>query len=199
MKPNINIRPSYAFVVDGETEIWYLQMLKRNEKQLNVAIKPELAQKKSLKEQYDQVCSLAEYYEKVFWVVDLDTYIREKRVSHKSNKIEDLEQYKSKIPDNVIFIANTPCLELWILLHVCNTTRYFDCCDDVIKEIRKIPELNTYDKSQKYFTQANDIYKRLRKYLPAAKENARRLPDIDFQNIERATCQMYKIFDVLNL
>ena len=74
-----NIRPSYAFVVDGETEIWYLNMLKRNEKHLQIAIRPELAQKKSLQEQFNQVCLLSEDYPTVFWVVDIDTYIRENR------------------------------------------------------------------------------------------------------------------------
>lgn len=197
MKPNI--RPSYAFVVDGETEIWYLNMLKRNEKQLKIAIKPELAQKKSLQEQFDQVCSLADDYPTVFWVVDIDTYIREKRVNPQSAKIKDLASFKSKIPKNVVFIANTPCFEIWVLLHLMNTSRYFDCCDAVIHEIHKSREFSTYEKTQRYFTQANDIYKRLRQYLSIAKKNARRLPDIDFTNIERGTCQMFKIFDVLNL
>jgi hypothetical protein len=34
--------PSFAFVVDGETEIWYLEMLKRNERGINLRIKPEM-------------------------------------------------------------------------------------------------------------------------------------------------------------
>lgn len=38
--------PTFAFVVDGETEIWYLYMLKRNEQPLKINIKPELPQKK---------------------------------------------------------------------------------------------------------------------------------------------------------
>jgi hypothetical protein len=35
---------TYSFVVDGETEIWYLQMLKRNERQLKLNIEPKLPQ-----------------------------------------------------------------------------------------------------------------------------------------------------------
>lgn len=197
MRPNI--RPSYAFVVDGETEIWYLQMLKRNERRLNIAIKPELAQKKSLEEQYAQVCSLAKDYLKVFWIVDIDTCIKEVRENPKSSKVKDLASYVETIPDNVVFIANTPCFEFWVLLHLQNTSRYFDCCDAVIREIRKHKEFATYEKTQRYFTQPNDIYKRLRQYLPAARNNAKGLPDMDFDNIERGTCQMYKIFDDLGL
>lgn len=41
-RPRIPIRKTYAFVGDGETELWYLQMLKKNEKRLTVTIKPEL-------------------------------------------------------------------------------------------------------------------------------------------------------------
>lgn len=194
-----NIRPSYAFVVDGETEIWYLNMLKRNEKHLQIAIRPELAQKKSLQEQFNQVCLLSEDYPTVFWVVDIDTYIRENRENPRLAKIRELADFKSKIPENVVFIANTPCFEIWILLHLMNTGRYFDCCDAVIREIRKHKEFSSYEKTQRYFTQGNDIYKRLRQYLSFAKANASRLPEIDFDEIERGVCQMYKIFDVLKL
>jgi hypothetical protein len=41
---------TYSFVVDGETEIWYLQMLKRNERQLKLNIEPKLPQRKSIDE-----------------------------------------------------------------------------------------------------------------------------------------------------
>lgn len=65
-------------MVDGETEIWYLQMLKRNERNLRVTIKPEIPQKKKLEDQYKLVCDLANSeYECVFWIVDLDTVIKE--------------------------------------------------------------------------------------------------------------------------
>ncbi len=41
---------TFAVVVDGETEVWYLQMLKRNERKLNVNIEPKLPSKKSISE-----------------------------------------------------------------------------------------------------------------------------------------------------
>jgi len=40
------VPPTFAFVVDGETEIWYLQMLKRNERQLRLNIEPGKCQQK---------------------------------------------------------------------------------------------------------------------------------------------------------
>jgi|GEM_PF-6718937 len=34
-KKKINIKPNFAFLIDGENEIWYFNMLKRNEKNKN--------------------------------------------------------------------------------------------------------------------------------------------------------------------
>ncbi|WP_040626672.1 hypothetical protein [Mucilaginibacter paludis] len=42
---------TYAVVVDGQTEMWYLQMLKRNEPNCTITVKPELPKKKTLDDQ----------------------------------------------------------------------------------------------------------------------------------------------------
>lgn len=47
--------PQIAVLVDGETEFWYLQMIKRNEKAIKVAIKPEIPQHKKLSKQFEQI------------------------------------------------------------------------------------------------------------------------------------------------
>ena len=74
------LRNSFACVVDGETEIWYLNMLKRNEPSMkNISIRPELPQKKTLEEQFKQVQTLAESYTAVFWIIDTDTIISNER------------------------------------------------------------------------------------------------------------------------
>lgn len=62
-KIKIESVPVFAFVVDGKAEVWYLQMLKRNEqnsRNVQVRIKPEIPQKKSIKEQYNLAISLSE-------------------------------------------------------------------------------------------------------------------------------------------
>lgn len=43
-------KKAYAIVVDGETEVWYFQMLKRNETSLQVNIEPQIPIKKKLEE-----------------------------------------------------------------------------------------------------------------------------------------------------
>ena len=70
-------RKTYAFVGDGETEQWYLQMLKKNETILTVTIKPELPQDKSIEDQFAYVQELSVVHDKVFWMVDLDVIIRD--------------------------------------------------------------------------------------------------------------------------
>ncbi len=61
----------YAFVVDGESEQWYIQMLQRNEK-IRLRMSPEIPDKKSVSDQFARVIELATDYQKVFWIVDLD-------------------------------------------------------------------------------------------------------------------------------
>jgi hypothetical protein len=59
--------PAFALVVDGETKVWYFQMLKRNERALRVNIKPEIPSRKSIEEQYNLVRDLSgKEYTKVF-------------------------------------------------------------------------------------------------------------------------------------
>ncbi len=193
------IHTTFAFVVDGKTERWYLDMMKRNERALHIAIKPELAIKKTVDEQFKQVCKLSKDYYKVFWIVDIDTYIKEYRENPKTTKITQLEKAIKKLPSNAFFIANTPCLEYWILLHIKKTSRYYSNCDAVMAEIRKYSPLEKYEKTEKYYTQTNDIYARLKPYLTNARENAQKLPSFDIQKMEQGVCEMFKIFDKLGI
>ena len=45
---NIPTKQSFAVVVDGETEKWYLEMLKQNEPDVLFNITPKILQKKNL-------------------------------------------------------------------------------------------------------------------------------------------------------
>lgn len=82
-KPRLPFRPAYAMVVDGETEIWYFQMLKQYEEKYNsirLNIKPEIPQKKDLKSQFELVKELlGAEFNRVYWIVDFDTILKETR------------------------------------------------------------------------------------------------------------------------
>ena len=193
-------RPSFAIVVDGETEVWYFQMLKRNELSLQVNIEPKIPHKKKLSEQYEKVCELAEDYTKVIWVIDLDSPIKESRETKKGNKtpIQKLKEYLQIIEekyDNVITILNNPCLEYWFLLHFEQTTRYFRNCSDAEKQLKK--HLSGYEKTPKYFTkQDNDIYLKLKSYLQTAIDNAKKTNRDTLDDLERAICEMNLFFEI---
>lgn len=64
---NIPTKQAFAVVVDGETEYWYLEMLKRNEPNILFDITPKILQKKNIDQQYKSVTELSEEeYDKVF-------------------------------------------------------------------------------------------------------------------------------------
>ena len=186
---------TYAIIVDGKTEVWYFQMMKRNEPSLQVNIEPKIPQKKKLSEQYEKVLELAENYTKVFWVIDLDVVIVESKKG-KTNQIKKLEDYLNALKknENVITILNNPCLEYWFILHFNQTTKYFSQCKEVEAELKK--SLKDYEKTQKYFTKKHDdIYLRLKSKLSTALINAQKTKREDFKEIERAICEMNLFFE----
>lgn len=192
-------RPSYAIVVDGETEVWYLNMLKRNEQNIRVNIKPEIPNKKSVEEQYDLVCDLSnKEFTKVFWIVDLDTIIKEENEAPKgkTSPLKAFENYRTDLNknyENVIVIVNNPCLEFWFLLHFEKTARYFTNCSNAEAELKK--HFKNYAKTRRFFTKQNDdIYLKLRPHLKTAIENAIALGTFDSNNPKKAMCEMELLF-----
>jgi hypothetical protein len=193
------VPPTFAFVVDGETEIWYLQMLKRNERQLRLNIEPKIPQRKSIEEQFNLVVDLSEReYWKVFWLIDLDAIIKESRETPKGKKtpLQVFIEFRKIIKreyKNVIFIINNPCLEFWFILHFEKTSKLFDTCAKAETELKK--HLKDYEKTQKYFTkQDNDIYIKLKRFLKTAINNSESLGQFDMDEQTKAICEMHLLF-----
>ena len=198
---NIPTKQSFAVVVDGETEYWYLQMLKHNEPNIPFKIRPQILQKKNIKQQYELVTELSEEeYDKVFWIVDLDVLLKEER--EKKNNTSSLQKFLNYWQqllkqEKVVVIVNNPCLEYWFLLHFEKTTKIFTTCIDVEKEVSR--HLKGYEKTEKFFKKDNDIYKQLKPYLQTAKENATALGSFDTYNHSKAMCEMPLLFQELKL
>lgn len=194
------IKPKIAFVVDGECEFWYIQMLKRNEKSLNVDLKPEIPQRKKLLDQYTKVIELSKDYDKVFWIIDFDVIISETRKAKKGAEtaLQEFKRYYIDIEkrfENIFTIVNNPCLEFWILLHYQTTSKYFDNCDSATKELKK--HLTNYEKTQSYYTkQDNDIYLKLKPNLIKAISNAKKLKELDFENPHTAISEMQIFYEI---
>jgi hypothetical protein len=196
--------PTFAFVVDGATEVWYLQMLKRNERHLRINIKPEIPTKKSITDQYKLVKDLLDKeYTKVYWLVDLDNILKESREAPRGRKtsLQIFNEYRQVLlnnHDNVEVLVNNPCLEFWFLVHFINSSKNLSSCTKAEKELKK--HLPGYEKTQRFFTrQDHDIYTKLKPLLPAAIKHASQLGTFDQREQQRAVCEMYQLFSTSEL
>lgn len=196
-------RIKFAVVGDGECESWYIQMLKRNERSINVDLEPKIPQKKKLSDQFSKVVALGNDYDKVFWIVDFDVINAETRLARKGEKtaLQEFKEYCNKIEainrdageQKIVVIINNPCLEYWFLLHFEATSKYFSTCNDAAARLKRY--LPDYEKTQAYYTRQNDdIYLKLRPKLPHAIENAHRLGAFDLQNPHLGMTQMHLFF-----
>ena len=199
---NIPTKQAFAVVVDGETEKWYLEMLKQNEPDVLFNITPKILQKKNINQQYELVASLSEDdYDKVFWIVDLDVLLKE--ALEKKGNSSSLQQFlnywcKLSKQDKVVVIVNNPCLEYWFLLHFQKTNKVFTACTDAEKQVSQ--HLKGYEKTEKFFKKSNnDIYKQLKPYLQTAVSNAIALGTFDPYNHSKAMCEMPLIFQALQI
>lgn len=193
------IKPNFAIVVDGETEVWYLQMLKRNERSINVNIEPKIPQRKKLSEQFETVIKLSQDYTKVFWIIDLDVILKETKEAKLGNKtaLQSFLDFKKTISEqykNIVLIINNPCLEFWLLLHFETTNEKFNNCAEATNLLKK--HLPSYKKTGKYYTkQDNDIYLQLKPYLPTAIKNAKDLKLFDVENPNNPISEMHLFFE----
>lgn len=195
-------KKTYSIIVDGKTEVWYLQMLKENEDIPRIDIKPELPKKKKLSEQFVSVLENSKVYDEVIWLIDLDTILKETREAKSGSKtaLQELRDYKSKIDKNIetqnveIFV-NSPCLELWLLLHFEPIGKFYSKCTDVEKRLRK-SYLTNYEKSEKFHKKrGNDIYNLLSNRKQTVIENSKKLGEFDIENPNKSISEMYKIFE----
>lgn len=195
-------KSAYAFVVDGECEKWYLEMLRENEKDKNLTIKPELKQKMTVEQQYERVIQLIkDGYDKVFWIIDFDTLNKEQNEAKKGkNILQEFNKYYSKIKANkkAVVIINNPCLEYWLFLHYRQTSKFYKDYNSLLPDLKKF--LPDYEKSERYYKKKNnDIYKRLLPNLAFAMDNAKRLSDFDIENTQIGLTQMQFIFEELKI
>jgi hypothetical protein len=198
----IQTKQAFAVVVDGETEYWYLQMLKQNEPDVLFNITPKILQKKNINQQYELVTELSEEeYDKVFWIVDLDVLLKEER--EKKGNTSSLQQFLNywqqlSKQNKVVVIVNNPCLEYWFLLHFQKTNKVFTACAGAEKQVSQY--LKDYEKTEKFFKKSNnDIYKQLKPYLQTAVSNATALVTFDTHNHSEAMCEMPLLFQALQL
>jgi len=204
MRRTKKLQPSttIGIVVDGETEYWYFQMLKRNERHLRLNIKPEIPHKKCIEDQYKLVLKLAQDYTFVFWIVDLDVILKESEKTKKGKEtpIQKFNKLREKISacKNIEVLVNNPCLEMWFLLHFAPTTRQYIDCLTLLSTLKK--HLPDYEKSQTYYTkQDHDLYLKLRPKLSHAISNAKLVGGYTFDTPENSISEMNTFFESTQL
>lgn len=200
----ITVKSKYAIVVDGDTEFWYIQMLKRNEKLVSFDLKPEIPQRKKISEQYNKVVELSKDYDKVYWIIDFDVINKERREAKKGGKtaLQELKEYTNNITKKysnvVIVIINNPCFEYWLLLHFEFTSKFYTSYSDLVKQLKKY--LPDYHKSQVYYTKQNkDIYLQLSSQLQTAITNAKKLKEFDLDNPNTGVSQMHFLLENIGI
>lgn len=194
-------RKIFSIIVDGDTEVWYFQLMKQEEK-MRFDISPRVPLRKTIEEQYETVCENACIYDHVYWILDLDVIIKEykQRSKTKLPALEKLKKYVKKIESNerITLLINNPCLEYWFLLHFENTSKYYSSCSEVIKELKKNDCLCDYSKSERYYkNQRKNIYTKLKPYQEQAILNAKALEDFDCETIESGYAELYKVIERL--
>ena len=169
-----------------------------------IDIKPELPKKKKLSEQYKSVIDNSQIYDEVIWIVDFDTILKETRENKPGTKpaLQKFKEYKKELDKNypnVEVLVNTPCLELWLLLHFEEIGKLFPDCDEAEKQLRR-KHIKNYEKSEKFYKKRHkDIYALIASKRDNAIENAEKLGDFDFINANKSVAEIYKIFKKLGL
>jgi hypothetical protein len=187
-------RKTYAILVDGETEKWYLDMLRRYEDPAGITIKPDLPRRNRLADQFNAVKENAAIYDVSVWVVDLDVVIRENTIAQLCGYIAE-----AAVNEKIHILVNAPCLEFWFLQHVQDTGRYFADGESVTRELRRNDLLRQYEKSKRYFTATPDIYSRLRPHLSAAIKHSGKRGHFDILHPQSAKAEIFKLFAILGL
>jgi len=195
--------PSFVVIAEGETEMWYFEMLRQNESAVRVAIRPQIPHKKKIEDQRELVQNHSEIYDKVFWIVDLDAILGDSKQVKKGKEtpLDKFKKYAKEFESNkkVEIIVNNPCLEFWFLLHFEKTSKCFTRCDDVVMQLKLKTRLPGYEKTQRFFKKPdNDIYIKLKEKQQDARNHSKALGKFDCNEPERAMCEMESFFNLLD-
>lgn len=185
-------RCNIAIIVDGMDEKWYIENVKCNypcSKLKQIKIKPNLPEKKTIDELFKDAEKKAVDYDYVVLIIDLDEPLQPNKVSEFKKFREWYNKYivvknshqsirRCKWMEKLRVIINNPCLEFWYLLHANKTTKFYSNYDVLKKDLVKIENFETYEKSEDYYNRYPNIYVRLNKIdnnkgLSNARKNAK--------------------------
>jgi hypothetical protein len=142
-------RRAVAIVGDGQTERIYFSDVRDTDRPQNLSIFPDYPRKiGSYQGVLDRAIELAEDYDKVYALIDLDKVISDNQFASYT-KAKATAQSKG-----IIVLENNPCFEMWLLVHFTNTGQLFNSCSEVSKLLKSPDRLPNYNKSEKFLRNA---------------------------------------------
>lgn len=89
-------------------------------------------------------------------------------------------------------ITSVICFEVWLLMHYSSSLKGHTCCDDLLKEFKKIPELKSYKKGQ------NNVFAITKDKLITAIKNAKHAEREAKQvNSDNPTTKIYLLVEAI--
>lgn len=122
-------KKNILIIGEGKSEKQYLIEMKKVEK-LKYALKPDLPKKSDYKYLFSFAEDNAEFYSKVYCLVDLDYVIRDDKFAQYSA----IKEKTLKNKKNIEVFESYPCLETWFAFHFEYFRKTYDFCDKLIKE-----------------------------------------------------------------
>jgi len=204
-------KESIAVVVDGKDEKWYFEKVKAHypcNALRFIKIKPELPRKKKVQELFDFAHQkLDEEYTFVILLFDMDVPLKdntefnkfkelyEKYLGVKGKTLVGRQRIKYAWMEKLLVIINNPCLEFWYLLHFGRTSKYYADYENLRSDLRKIPEMSQYEKSEAYYNHYPDIYVRLDRNNGLANARINASPFNIERSREEGCSEMSQVFD----
>ncbi len=163
-------RKTIALVGDGQTERIYFADVRETDRPKGLAIIPDYPGTiGNYQGVLDRALELAAEYDHVFALIDTDKIVQDKQQAAYT------KAKKAAADAGVMVLENSPCFEMWLLLHFVFTGKTFKDCDTVAKELDKKDRIPGYDKTGKFLVNAR-LYKNYKQQLiSAAIPNAERL------------------------
>ena len=164
---------------DGKTEEIYIESVKRKlrREKIEFDIEPQYGHADKFEDVFKSIHSLLEardheQYLLVFYITDMDTIYAQGKLQQYT-EARDKCLHSRNANGRLFIIETMPCFEFWLLLHYDFVTKPFNCCDDVVRELKK--HWPDYVKNSKC---ARQIYDKLQDSLDAAIERARSIEPI---------------------
>ena len=93
-------------------------------------------------------------FEYVFFVFDKDQHESYQRAINAISELANKRNYRNK---RIKAIISVPCFELWLMLHMCYSAKPYQNADELIKDLKKEPIFQNYEKSNAaYFDAIKD-------------------------------------------